>query len=333
MIERGGETHVFLPFAKEEFIETSVRRAGGNWVSRFESVLDQATSIHYVTKDGYNGEDSLFSFCNDVLLGFAAMRGRGMDEDPKLLVFWDGEPGSVGGTGELVKKWQKNFNDPVVIDAKKVLAAAPSALEQPQHNGETNPRILLSKNNQVTLPRTIKTMLFADVEGFSRLDESQTPFFVEKFLGGISEIIERLSSAPAFVNTWGDSFFAVFDKLDDGLELALELRDYFSKSDWSDLGLMDGLEVRISMHAGPAYQKLDPILGKLNFFGSHVNQAARIEPIVLPGSVFVSETVAALLSFGHEEFDFEYVGNLELAKNFGSYPIYILQRTGYAYDD
>ena len=139
----------------------------------------------------------------------------------------------------------------------------------------------------------------------------------------------HFSSEIAFA----DSFFAVFDKLDDGLELALELRDYFSKSDWSDLGLMDGLEVRISMHAGPAYQKLDPILGKLNFFGSHVNQAARIEPIVLPGSVFVSETVAALLSFGHEGFDFEYVGNLELAKNFGSYPIYILQRTGYAYDD
>jgi hypothetical protein len=94
MIERGAETHIFLPFAKEEFIETSVRRAGGNWVARFERVLDQATSIHYVTKDGYNGEDTLYSFCNDVLLGFAAMRGRGMDEDPKLLVFCDGQPGS-----------------------------------------------------------------------------------------------------------------------------------------------------------------------------------------------------------------------------------------------
>ena len=46
MAERGGETHVFLPFAKEEFIETSVRRAGGNWVARFEKVLDQATAVH-----------------------------------------------------------------------------------------------------------------------------------------------------------------------------------------------------------------------------------------------------------------------------------------------
>ena len=33
------------------------------------------------------------------------------------------------------------------------------------------------------------------------------------------------------------------------------------------------------MHAGPAYEKFDPILGKLNFFGSHVNQAARGGPI------------------------------------------------------
>ena len=45
MAERGGETHVFLPFSKEEFIETSVRRAGGNWISRFEHVLDHATSV------------------------------------------------------------------------------------------------------------------------------------------------------------------------------------------------------------------------------------------------------------------------------------------------
>ena len=44
-------------------------------------------------------EMTRFSFCNQVMIGFAAMRGRGLDEDPQLLVFWDGKPGSVGGTG------------------------------------------------------------------------------------------------------------------------------------------------------------------------------------------------------------------------------------------
>ena len=90
------------------------------------------------------------------------------------------------------------------------------------------------------------------------------------------------------------------------------------------------MEIRISMHAGPVYEEFDPILKRPNFFGRHVNQAARIEPIVLPGSVFVSENVAALISFGFEEYDFEYAGNLELAKDFGAYPIYMLQRKGYS---
>ena len=35
----------------------------------------------------------------------------------------------------------------------------------------------------------------------------------------------------------------------------------------------------------------------------------------------------------HEGFDFEYVGNIELAKKFGSYPIYSLQRSGYKYEN
>ena len=39
MAERGGETHIFLPFEKDKFIETSVLREGSNWVDRFEKAL------------------------------------------------------------------------------------------------------------------------------------------------------------------------------------------------------------------------------------------------------------------------------------------------------
>ena len=330
MAERGGETHVFLPFAKQEFIETSVRRSDGNWVDRFEKVLDQATSVHYVTREGYNGEDSLFSFCNEIMLGFTAMRGRGLDETPKLLTFWDGQRGSTGGTGELVDRWRANFNEPVVICANEVLSSLAGAGSSSSSTGGVSPASPPAEDKRgKQVSRAVKVMIFADVEGFSKVPEALTPVFVEKFLGGVSGMIESLSKPPAFVNTWGDSFFAVFDDLDDALNLAMQLRDYFSKGDWSELDLRDGLEVRISMHAGPVYEEFDPVLQRRNFFGQHVNQAARIEPIVLPGSVFVSEIMAALLSFGHDDFDFEYVGNLELAKNYGSHPIYILQRTGY----
>lgn len=332
MLERGGEAHVFLPFAKKDFIETSVRRPGGNWISRLEHVLDEATSVHYVTEEGYLGDDALYRLCNDVLVGFAAMRANSLDEEPTLLTLWDGEQGETGGTGDLVRRWRERFGEPEIIDVNVLRSAAPAAnAAAPIASGETIPAFLPaeSRSPRDGHARVVKTMLFADVQGFSKLPDSDTPLYVDKFLGGIAAIIEKLPNPPAFVNTWGDSIFGVFDKLEDGLSLALDLRDFVTRTDWTAAGLPQDFGARIALHAGPAYAAEDPLLQRTNFFGRHVNQAARIEPIALPGCVYVSETVAALLSFGRQEFDFEYVGNVELAKGFGSFPIYLLQRPGY----
>lgn len=329
MAERGGETHVFLPFAKDEFIQTSVARGGGDWVARFEKVLDDATSVHYVTNEGYYGDDGLFSFCNDVMLGFAAMRSRGLDEVPDLLLFWDGKKGQEGGTSEVANSWKDTFQEPQIINSNDVLALLDQIDEPPIPKGDTKPIFVKSFGDTVTALRSVKTMLFADVESFTRVNEELTAQFVEVFHGGVANMIKELNCKPEFVNSWGDSFFAVFDDLNDALKLAMNMRDFFGNGNWPELSGSGNLDVRISMHAGPVYEEFDPLLKKRNFFGRHVNQAARIEPIVLPGSVFVSETVAALVSYRYGEFDFEYAGNLELAKDFGAYPVYILQRKGY----
>ena len=329
MADRGGETHIFLPFDKEEFIHTSVVRGGGDWVARFEKVLDDATSVHYVTNEGYYGDDSLFSFCNDVMLGFAAMRSRGLDEVPNLLLFWDGKEGQEGGTSEVAQSWKDTFTEPMVINANEVLELLDQMEEPPIPRGDTKPIFVKSFGDTITALRSVKTMLFADVEAFTKVREELTPQFVEVFHGGVSKMIQELNCKPEFVNSWGDSFFAIFDDLNDALKLAMGMRDFFGNGNWPELSETGKLDVRISMHAGPVYEEFDPLLKKRNFFGRHVNQAARIEPIVLPGSVFVSETVAALVSYRYGEFDFEYAGNLELAKDFGAYPVYILQRKGY----
>ena len=327
--ERGGETHIFLPFAKEKFIQTSVHREGTDWTNRFEKALDHATSVHYVTNEGYYGDDTLFSFCNDVMLGFAAMRGRGLNEDPNLLLFWDGNPGETGGTGEIGNSWRKTFNEPEVINANEVLELLDAQGAPPLPTGDTKPIFMQSFGESVAAMRSVKTMVFADVQAFSKVDEEKTTTFVDVFHGNVSRMMDELNCKPAFLNSWGDSFFGVFDDLSDALKLSMSIRDFFSNGKWDDLASDGKLDVRISMHAGPVYEEFDPILKKRNFFGRHVNQAARIEPIVLPGSVFVSETVAALISYRYQEFDFEYAGNLELAKDFGAYPVYILQRKGY----
>ncbi|MBT3568431.1 MAG: hypothetical protein HN494_06265 [Opitutae bacterium] len=331
MLARGGEVHVFLPFNKKDFIETSVRRAGGNWVQRFERALDKAQYVHYVTEEEYLGDDTLFELCNDVLVGFAAMRAHTLDEDPKLLVLWNGEGGSTGGTGQLVTRWSKRFGPPEIIDSTQMLASASIESTPVRKSGETQPAFLVaaSRTAETGPVRLVKTMLFADVQGFSKLPDSDSPVYVEQFLGGLASLLDKQSRRPAFINTWGDAIFCVFDEVEDGLAFALDLRDFVSQTDWSEKGLPFDFDIRIALHAGPAYAAHDPLLRRTNFFGSHVNKAARIEPIALPGCVYVSETVAGLLSFGHDDFDFEYVGNIELAKGFGSFPIYLLQRSGY----
>ena len=76
----------------------------------------------------------------------------------------------------------------------------------------------------------------------------------------------------------------------------------------------------------PAYAQ-EPVLNRINFFGSHVNQAARIEPITSPGNVYASEQFAGLmLADSRNRLDCKYVGVIVLPKEFGSYPIYHVKR-------
>src|SRR4029079_7031723 len=52
------------------------------------------------------------------------------------------------------------------------------------------------------------------------------------------------------------------------------------------------LNVRIGLHTGPVVVHYAPVVRRLGFTGSHVNRAARIEPIARPGEVFASEEFA-----------------------------------------
>lgn len=78
---------------------------------------------------------------------------------------------------------------------------------------------------------------------------------------------------------------------------------------------------------GPVYQRMDPIIGRENVFGSQVNRAARIGPVTTPGCVFASEQFAAALAVeaGHP-FACEHVGIEELAKGYDRCPLYLLSR-------
>jgi class 3 adenylate cyclase len=59
--------------------------------------------------------------------------------------------------------------------------------------------------------------------------------------------------------------------------------------------------------------------------GYHVSRTARIEPITAEGQIYVSEIFAALASTKDcIGFACDYVGEVQLAKKYGAYRVYLL---------
>ena len=94
------------------------------------------------------------------------------------------------------------------------------------------------------------------------------------------------------------------------------------------MDLPENTNIRIALHAGPAYEIDDPVTGRPGFAGMHISRAARIEPVTPPGEVYVSEAFAALLAFddNQERFACEYVGTVPMAKEYGRFRTYRLAR-------
>jgi class 3 adenylate cyclase len=109
-------------------------------------------------------------------------------------------------------------------------------------------------------------------------------------------------------------------------EYAFTLNEVVKNTDWHSVGLPQ-MDVRIALHAGPVYLANDPLLGNLNAFGTHINRAARMEPVTAPGSIYISEQfAAALLLEKKDEYIFDYAGIIELPKKFGRQEMFHLKR-------
>jgi class 3 adenylate cyclase len=343
MQDRDAEVNIVLPFDIEDFLETSLHHGGPHWVARFRRAVKLATSVKYVTEERYLQDDVLFDFAGRILQGYALLRAKTLETSPYLLTVWDGNNTHlVGGTAHNISRWP----DPKrlrVIRTENLL----KSLSVPQVRLEdTELRLPIAATTSTdrassSRKRVIKTMLFADVVGYSVLQDQYMPFYMYEFLERIAVRLKEATSKPEVITTWGDAIFVVMSGAIPLTEYAFALLNAVCATDWTDLGFPAQMNVRIALHAGPVFEGIDPIIGKPNFYGSHVNRAARIEPVTVPGCVYASEQFAALLTseqcfLEHDSarsgktqassFVCEYVGTLSLPKSFGSQATYHIRK-------
>ena len=307
LLARGAALHVVLPFAERDFIAQSVRPAGDGWVQRFQHCRDRAASLTAATRVGFMGDDAQYAFGSTVAMGLARLRAEHLGARCMQLAIWDGRGAERAGTAHDIHLWRST--------------GLPQALiGPPPLPPVTRPRAQLC-----TETRVLRAMLFADFPGFSRISERTLPIFWRDLMGGVAEVLARHRDGICSSNAWGDGIFVVFDSVETAAAAAVDIRRSLADFDYRRLEMSAATGMRIGMHYGPVFEATDPITRAQTFYGSEVTLTARIEPVTPPGSVFVTESFAAMLALkGIDGIDCAYMGRVTLPKRAGILRLYSL---------
>lgn len=307
LLERGAELHVRLPFERDEFVRWSVADAGPAWVGRFERCLAGADSVVVATPGDPLDDPVLFDYCARLAMGDALVRARFLGTRAHQIAVWDGRPTyAVAGTAVDVARWARTGQHATVVPVEGAGAAVPT--------GDDPGGI-----------REIRAMVFADVAGFSRLDDAEIGRYDRTVLGELGAVIDGFGDAVLLRETWGDGIYLVLADVRVGAKCALALQAAFSGIDLHGLGLGAVRGLRVGAHVGPVLQGWDPIAGRVRFSGTHVTRAARIEPRTPEGAVYVTREFAAAATLeAPGEVTCQYVGQVPMAKDYGEHPMFLL---------
>src|ERR1039458_178215 len=163
-------------------------------------------------------------------------------------------------------------------------------------------------------------LVFADLKGSVTSEISHiSPLLAE---------LQAIPSAASDKKTWGDAYYAVFDSAYEALKHALAVRDALRDHDWCAAGFLRPPRLRIAVTSGPFEFRPDEIEGIPHAFGSPPFwEAARLEPVVIPGEVWITDGAVHQASLTTPtEFYFEDLGEIDLAKGFGKQHIFRAHR-------
>jgi hypothetical protein len=301
------QTHIILPFESADFIETSVRTAGDQWVKRFNDVLAKAASLTIVNDQVAGDKSAAYNFTNQMIAAKAMLRANEIQLPVFGLAVWNRYKGdSAGGTADAVAGWcRANIDtyaihptdparDSVVCDTTSVMA-------------------IPFERTQSALPKGYRTTVCAVLhiyfESYFSMREQEYPEFQERILTPIAKLIATSHYAPESRYGLGADYAFVFRTMRAAGMFAGEVRQRLSENiNGSSNPIFQ--PPRMSLHAGPMFLMVNPVLNQYSHEGSTLTRAARIVRRLTPGVPFCTEPFAALSALeAIREFQFEYAGS------------------------
>ncbi len=124
--------------------------------------------------------------------------------------------------------------------------------------------------------------LFTDIEGSTQLWQKYSAEMPAALARHDSILIESIEKhGGKLIKHLGDGFFAVFEA-GYPLAAAVEIQSRLQQEDWGAIG---SIKVRMGLHAGESEQRAN------DYFGTHVNLAARIMAAAWGGQILISPDV------------------------------------------
>ena len=312
--EKKAEIKAYLPFRKKDFISTSVAQGGLGWINRFEHCYD--CTPKFMTTEPYLDTPDLYHHLGQVMMGECMLLAEQYGVTPYFIsILAPNQENKLGGTQELSGLWpyaETHHN----IDPTQFHSSESNAPGNQQHYHQTH-----SLENG--LQRRISNILFADIVGFSKLLNEDTPVTILSILDEMNKIIAPYRDDMQVVNTWGDAIILCHEDNEAMMQIACDIQELFKDQKAQDLALPSGLNIRIALHKGPVFLATDPLTGEPNVFGSSINRTARMEPVTLPGSIYTSDQFAAALKLDTKnKYQYQHMGIIELPKGFGKQEVY-----------
>jgi class 3 adenylate cyclase len=161
------------------------------------------------------------------------------------------------------------------------------------------------------------TIMFSDIEGSTASNERLGD---KRWLSLLREhnaiVRERLKAHGGFeVKSEGDGFMLAFQSARRGLECAIEIQQALAER---NEGAEEPIQVRIGLHTGEAIKEGD------DFFGKHVNLAARVAGQAAGGEILVSSLLKELTESAGE-FTFGEGRTVELKGLKGKHQVFEVQ--------
>lgn len=291
--EKSIETHLVVP-------PGIAATLSGKWREIYERVLARATSVTVLNSGIAVEAKGMANFSGLMVAARGALLSQHLGVALKALALGEKPESSAASA------W-RSLN----LETFAIFPAQPEKDGIPEKDAPPDP-VPFPRTMAPTIEREpVVALLLLHFHQYAEMDARGFADFQEEILRPLAEILAASTHPPLSQQGFGADYLFVFDRLHPAAITALSFLEKLNHS--APISGKAPVSLSICLHAGPVAMHVNPLLHIYEPTGDTVARAALIATELSPGTIFATETFAAISALESlRGFRFEHSGNTEI---------------------